>query len=292
MMPVRKVEHAVLLPLPSGEQGQLLEHVDAARLPALEDLVLGPRTRFSLNRVLAEHREVLRLKERGLRPANRLLFRGPPGTGKTATAGALAAELGVPFVKVRQDALVQSYMGKTSASMRLVFDFAATTRSVMLIDEVDAIARSREKQGGSESASAEGNRIVTSLLVMLEEHRHHSDTIVIAATNHEGVIDRAMWRRFDEVISFEMPTQDAAVTLLCQLLHRHGHSVMTKGAIAQALGRRLRGLSFADVERIALDAIKTILVNDQATMRSALEDAVGRQRTRRALTSNMRRGKA
>lgn len=108
--------------LPIDEQGDLFEHV--TDLTPLTELVLAPPIRKAIDRVLAQHYNAQKLKDHGLRPANRILFRGPPGTGKTVCAGAIALALGLPLMTVRQDGLVQGYMGKTSAALRKVFDFA------------------------------------------------------------------------------------------------------------------------------------------------------------------------
>lgn len=270
----QRMEMATLLPLPTDEQGRLLEHV--THLTPLEDLVLPRATRSAVGRLLAEHRQEPRLKERGLTPANRVLFYGPPGTGKTATAGGIALALGIPLVSVRQDALVQSYMGKTSQALRQVFEFARTNMAVILIDEADALARARTTQEDTRAEGGEMARVVTSLLVMLEEQRRHSQSIVIAATNHEGVIDHAMWRRFDAVVRFEMPDNASAAELMARLLRRHGFT----GAVSATMARSMRGLSFADVERVTLDAVKATVIEEGASLGAELLAAVERHHAR------------
>jgi len=263
--------------LPFSDQGQLLEHV--TELTALPDLVFSSVTRKAIDRLISEHMNASRLVDHGLRPSNRILFRGPPGTGKTATAGAIAKALEIPLVAVRQDALVSSYMGKTSSSMRLVFEFARANRAVMLLDEADGVASTRASAVG-DGSTAEHNRVVASLLVMLEEQRRHSRSIVIAATNHDQAFDPAMWRRFDEVVTFPRPDGAGVSGLVGKLLKRHGY--VLEPAAMHSISRAMRGMSFAEVERATLYAFRTLVMDDRATVHGALREAVRHHRTERA----------
>lgn len=281
-MPVRKVEFAVLVPLCDGTP--LLEHV--TKLTPIADLVLPVSTTKAIGALLAEHRHATKLQDHGLRPANRVLFCGPPGTGKTVTAGAVALELGIPFVVVRQDVLIQQYLGQTSKALRLVFEFAKTNRAVILIDEADAITRARpDRDHDTSGADAEMSRVMTSLLVMLEEQREHSQCLIIAATNHEGVIDQALWRRFDEVVQFQMPDELTGTMLMSRILRRHGYSLAAGDKItAGAITKSVRGMSFADIERVTLSAIKHATIDEGTTISGALLEAMLTQRERVSLT--------
>lgn len=277
MPAIKKAEFVMLLPRHEGQE--LLEHV--TNLTPLGDLVLPVSTTKAIGSLLAEHQNATKLQERGLRPANRVLFCGPPGTGKTATAGAIALALGIPFVLVRQDALVRQFLGQTSAGLRVVFDFAKTTRAVILIDEADSIARSRHGSADSDSANAEMSRAVTSLLVMLEEQRNHSQSIIIAATNHEGVIDQAMWRRFDEVVQFKMPSDMEGAILLGRIAERYGHPITDLDVkTRRTLYRSIKGLSFADIERVTLSAVKHATIDAHVTIAGALLEALVAQKER------------
>lgn len=259
--------------LPFSEQGQLLEQV--TDLPALNDLVFSSVTRRAIDRIVSENLIGTRLIEHGLRPSNRIMFRGPPGTGKTVTAGAVAHALGAPLFKVRQDALVQSYMGKTAAAMRLVFEFARTNRAVMLIDEADGVASARASTVG-DGATSENNRIVAAVLIMLEEQRQYSQSVVIAATNHDRSLDAAMWRRFDEIITFERPDSAAVTALVTKLLKRHGYVMAPTDR--SLLIRAMRGMSFAEVEWVTLYALKSMVIDDRMTLQAAFRDSLRQHR--------------
>ena len=170
----------------------------------LVDLTLAPPLRSALERILAEQRQRSLLGEYGLVPARRVLMTGPPGTGKTSTARVVAGELGLPLFTVRLDALMTKYMGETAAKLRLVFDQLSDVRGVYLFDEVDALAA--ERSLGNDVG--EIRRVINSFLQFLEEDL--SDSIVLAASNHSGLLDRAFFRRFDVTLDFDLP-DDAGV---------------------------------------------------------------------------------
>ena len=167
---------------------------------SLRDLVLADSTLSVLERTLLEQQRSDVLGTYGLRPISRLLFAGPPGCGKTTGAEALATELGIELVVVRVDAVVSSYLGETAANLGKVFDFLGRGRFVALFDEFDAIGKEREDP----SEHGELRRVVNAFLQMMDAYRGRS--LLVAATNHERLLDRALWRRFDEVLVFEKPT--------------------------------------------------------------------------------------
>jgi SpoVK/Ycf46/Vps4 family AAA+-type ATPase len=156
--------------------------------------VLGAR----LERVLTEQRERDRLREHGFSPMRKLLLVGPPGTGKTMTAAALAGEMGLPLFSIQLDGLITKYMGETAAKLRLVFDAIQSTRGVYLFDEFDALGGER----GSKNDVGEIRRVLNSFLQFLEQD--DSDSIVLGATNHVGLLDRALFRRFDAVLEYSL----------------------------------------------------------------------------------------
>jgi len=194
--------------------------------------------------------------------------------------------LGFPLATVRLDAVIGSFMGSTSARLRQVFDLAKHQRVVLLLDEVDALGRSRSDR--STTDVGESHRIVNSLLVMLEEIQGPS--IVIAATNHEGGLDPALWRRFDEIVMFPRPAKPEALALLKRLVERYDTRLATSLSPPawRSWAQRLSGMSFADVERLALDAVKTVAMDDSLSIETALVAALEQQRERRALTGGRR----
>lgn len=243
----------------------------------LEQLVLEDDVLLSLKRVLDENMRGELLRNHGLRPMNRILFCGPPGTGKTVTAEAVASELSFLLVVVRFDAVVSSYLGETAANLRKVFDFIRAKPYVVLFDEFDAIGKSRE----STDDHGELKRVISSFLQLLDGYRGQS--LLVAATNHEGMLDAALWRRFDEVILFGKPKPAAIEELLTRGFRQIGFAPTIR---LRAIATRLAGLSHADVERIIDDAVKaTLMLDEPCVSQETLRSAIARQVSRGELTA-------
>ena len=169
----------------------------------LSEMILDNSVSLKLKRTIKEQRFFDKLKEHGLSPRRKLLFVGPPGTGKTMTAAALAGELGVPLFLVRLDSLITKYMGETAAKLRQVFDAITEVRGIYFFDEFDAIGSQR----GMVNDVGEIRRVLNSFLQMIEQDQSHS--VIIAATNHPEVLDHALFRRFDDMIQYGLPNQDS-----------------------------------------------------------------------------------
>jgi SpoVK/Ycf46/Vps4 family AAA+-type ATPase len=262
------------LPKDHERGAALVEVIEPSR--SLDDLVLAPDTRQILDRIFAENRRADLLYSHGLRPANKIIFCGPPGCGKTVAAEAIAQGLYLPLVLVRFDAVVSSYLGETAANLRKVFDFATTRPMVMLFDEFDAIGKSRT----AEEEHGELKRVVNSFLQMLDSYK--GEAVMIAATNHQGLLDVALWRRFDEAVYFDKPDHRAIQELLIRNLRQTGVSTDIQVEIK---AKALVGMSHADIERIAKDAVKqTIIEGRKEVQLDILEQAINRQRERVRLT--------
>ena len=162
----------------------------------LSDMVLDQSIEDSLNRIIKEQRFFGKIKQHGLSPRRKLLLVGPPGTGKTMTASALAGELGVPLFSVRLDSLITKFMGETAAKLRQIFDAISNVRGIYFFDEFDAIGSQR----GQANDVGEIRRVLNSFLQMLEHD--NSNSVIIAATNHPEALDYALFRRFDDMIQF------------------------------------------------------------------------------------------
>ena len=173
----------------------------------LEDVVLSRENLSLVREILFEHNREEVLRSHGLRPSDPVLFCGPPGCGKTLTAEVIAGELGRPLAIVRTDSVVSSFLGETAANLRKVFDFVAAHRMVALFDEFDALGKEREDA----SEHGELRRVVNAVLQMFDAYDGRS--LVVAATNHEDLLDTAIWRRFEEVLLLTPPTE----AQLCQL---------------------------------------------------------------------------
>lgn len=277
--PVGRLGDESMLLLPVSEQGKLLTQIHDLR--PLSELQLGNDQRGVIQQVIDQSHHAKRLRALGLRPANRILLCGPPGSGKTSTAGGIAHALGIPLVSVRLDAIINRFVGSTAPQLRNAFEFAHGTPVVMLIDEFDALGMRRS--GDLQAAAQEQIRIMSTLLVLFEEMRG-SDSIVVAATNLHESLDPALWRRFDEIVVFRRPTTGEATAMIKAILARYGQN-----PILWRWPASLTCVSYADVERIALDAVKAVTMDSELPIDRALRSAVERQHARREITS--RKGK-
>ena len=237
---------------PRGDLAELLtaSHPDVG----LRDLVVPAPMAVQIRQVLSEQRQRRALLEHGFSPAHRLLLEGPPGTGKTMTASVLAHELSLPLFTVRLDALMSKYMGETASKLRLVFDEVASRRGVYLFDEFDALGADR-----SGNDVGEARRILNSFLVFLEESSPES--LVIAATNHRTILDRALFRRFDLVLTYELPDARQAGAVIRARL-----GSLARGIDWRTVRRHVDGLSHADLVKAAETAAKTALMRGEAAV--------------------------
>lgn len=217
----------------------------------LRDLVASEALLGQIRQVLAEQRQRRALSERGFSPVHRLLLEGPPGTGKTMTASVLAHELSLPLLTVRLDSLLSKYMGETASKLRVVFEAAEEQRAVYLFDEFDAL-------GGDRAGNdvGEARRILNSFLIFLEQAS--ADSIVVAATNHRAVLDRALFRRFDLVLQYNLPAPDQVAAIMRARL-----GVLGKGIRWASLSAEAAGLSHADLVKASEAAAKQALLNGE-----------------------------
>ena len=221
---------------------------------SLEELVLSKQALASIEDVLEEHRRADILRTYGLQPSSKVLFFGPPGCGKTMAAEIIAYELDLPLAIVRIDTLVSSYLGETAANLRKVFDFIEQNAVVALFDEFDALGKER----ADNSEHGELRRVVNAVLQMMDAYRGKS--LLVAATNHEQILDSAVWRRFDDTLEFPLPSAE----LLPQILQLKLRGVRCQFETnAPALMKMFKGLSPADMERIVRRAIKHMILRNQ-----------------------------
>ncbi|HUW36815.1 MAG TPA: ATP-binding protein [Rhodocyclaceae bacterium] len=220
----------------------------------LEEVVLTEGNRLVLDELLEQHHRADVLRSYGLRPTDRVLFCGPPGCGKTLTAEVLALELDRPLALIRLDSVVSSYLGETAANLRKVFDFIDSTPMVALFDEFDALGKERS----DEAEHGELKRVVNAVLQMLDAYQGKS--LIIAATNHESMLDTAIWRRFEEVLVFPPPGRDQLIQLLNIKLRGVRRDFETEDSQVLSL---FKDMSHADVERILRRAIKEMILKGQ-----------------------------
>ena len=250
----------------------LLQIKEAVR--RMEDVVLSDENKSLLKELLQEQHRAEALQSYGLYPADRLLFCGPPGCGKTLTAEVLASELGLPLAIVRIDSVVSSLLGETAANLRQVFDFIATIPMVVLFDEFDALAKER----ADTAEHGELKRVVNAFLQMLDAYEGKS--ILVAATNHERILDAAIWRRFDEVLVFESPNLEQ----LRRLLNIKLRGLRREFEIDDTrITSMFKGMSHADVERVLRRAAKDmVLTGKEFLSERHLQSAIRREDARRA----------
>ncbi|MFP5205890.1 MAG: AAA family ATPase [Acidobacteriota bacterium] len=259
------------------EKGTLLLELFEPTI-SLSEMVINDPVRRSLERIIEEQRRRDLLMSYGLTPLRKILFCGPPGCGKTMAAEVLAKELYLPLVLVRFDSVISSYLGETAANLRRVFDFAASRPMVLLFDEFDAIGKKRDDS----EEHGELKRVVNAFLQMLDSSR--GDALTIAATNHESMLDPALWRRFDEVIVFPSPS----AMQIEELLKRHLRQVGTKDVNWVDSANILFGSSHADVRRVAEDATKICLLNSANGVDGGiLEQAISLQKERLKLQRSL-----
>lgn len=251
---------------PRGELADLV----TASFPevGLRELI-GPDTLLDqIRQVLSEQRQRRRLIERGFTPVHRLLLEGPPGTGKTMSASVLAHELSLPLLTVRLESLLSKFLGETAGKLRVVFDAVAQQRAVYLFDEFDAL-------GGDRAGNdvGEARRILNSFLVFLEQAS--AESIVIAATNHRAILDHALFRRFDMVITYGLPSSAEAARVMKARLGPLARQVRWRDIEEEATG-----LSHADLVKASEAAAKQALMRGDE--RVSAEDVVAALRLRRA----------
>lgn len=248
---------------PRGELASLLSvsYPDAR----IADLALSKDVSERLHHVLLEQRQRDVLAKHGLSPVRRLLLVGPPGTGKTSTARVLAGELGLPLFAIRLDTIITKFMGETAAKLRLIFDALVVTRGVYLFDEIDALAGDR----AAANDVGEIRRVLNSFLQFLEEDT--SESIVVAATNHPQLLDRALFRRFDTVMTFPLPDDEVVRSVIANRLSGFRIGNLSWPRIIDAS----HGLSHAEIAVASENAAKrTVLSARTQILTSDLESAL------------------
>jgi len=249
--------HVVPIAQPTGELSGLV----SATFPKtqLSDMVLPEEIRLRLQRVVVEYRQADRLQSHGLFPRRKLLLLGAPGCGKSMTASALAGELRLPLLTVQFHTLITKFMGETAAKLRLVFDAMMKSRGVYLFDEFDAIGAHR--QGGNDVG--EIRRVLNSFLIFLEHDE--SGGLIISASNLECALDPALFRRFDDVLRYGMPTREMTKRLIASRLAAFDTARLGWKLVLDVA----EGMSHADIVKACEDAAKEAVLHDRRRILSA-----------------------
>ncbi|KTQ98255.1 hypothetical protein NS226_01560 [Aureimonas ureilytica] len=250
--------------LPEKVRDLLIERPAVRRF---DDLVLSPSILRSVRELVEEHTHLDLLRSHGMEPKNSLLLLGAPGTGKTTLAEIISSELGLPFYTVRYEALVGSYLGETAGRLREVFDYCSSTPCVLFFDEFEAVGKER----ADTQESGEMRRIVSSLLIQLDALP--STTVVVCASNHPEMLDRAVWRRFDLVLELPLPTRDQVRDLLKKVLHQYASNSSFN---ADELSLHLEGASFSEIEKLLVDVRRRGILATVGDCDSSIDDIIER----------------
>ncbi|WP_320837938.1 AAA family ATPase [Zhongshania sp.] len=210
----------------------------------LADIVLPETVLKACTELIEEHHRRELLRSYNLEPRHRILLSGPPGNGKTTLAEALANQMMLPLYIVKYEGIISRYLGETSVQLDKLFEHVKTRRCILFFDEFDAISKER----GDENDNGEIKRIVNSLLKQIDNLPSH--VIVIGATNHERMLDKAMWRRFQVQLTLPQPTRAMAIRWFESFAERIGHSL---GYAPSTLADKLKGFSFAEFQEFGLD---------------------------------------
>lgn len=254
---------AVPIARPAGELASLV----TASYPSLRlaDMVLTDEVHHHLFQVVEQYRQRDLLCSHGLSPKRKLLLVGPPGCGKTMSAAAVAGECGLPLMAVQLHGLITKYMGETAAKLHVVFDAMGRTPGVYLFDEFDAIGAER----GARNDIGEIRRVLNSFLQFLE--RDDSDGIVIAATNFAGMLDKALFRRFDDIIRYSPPT----TTAIKQLVENRLAAFDLADVKWRSIQSAARGLNHGEITRACEEAARqAVLRGGKVITGDALKHAI------------------
>lgn len=239
----------ILKPISQNLQDLVMEFTPHERL---SNLIVSDHIKNRIKRIIKEYAQKDKLRLHDLKNRRKILFSGPAGTGKTMTASIVANELKMPLYVVLIDKLVTKFMGETSAKLRQIFDMIKDRPGVYLFDEFDAIGSSRSK----DNDVGEIRRVLNAFLQFLE--RDSSDSIIIAATNNILLLDQALFRRFDDVIRYDLPSDKDKLELLklylCGFVKEHQLRPLLKS---------LDSLSHAEIVQACMDAIKESVLNNK-----------------------------
>lgn len=218
----------------------------------LGSLVLPEKIRAQIQELVEEQHRAELLHAHNLRARNRILLAGPPGNGKTTLAEVLAFELMYPLIIIRYETMVGSYLGETSSRLKSVLDYARTQRCVLFFDEFETLGKER----GDTHETGEIKRVVSTLLMQLDEMPDY--VVVVAASNHPELLDKAVWRRFQLRIELPTPTREQLTQYIASIGQRCS---VNFGYEPETLAKHLLGLNFAEAEEFCLGVVRRAVLD-------------------------------
>lgn len=259
---------------------ELVYSIPASR--RLSELVLKPEVVEQVEEFIFEFSQTALLRANSLEPRHTVLLVGPPGNGKTSLAEVFATELGLPLLSLRYDAIVDSYLGETSNRLRKLIDYATLNPCVLFFDEFDAVGKERSDA----QETGEIKRVVSSLLMQMD--RLPSHTLIICATNHPELLDRAVWRRFELKLEIGPPGREQLLQWFAKFEESLG---VRTGISARAFAEHLDGENMSAVEAFLLDVRrKLVLSKGQLSPQEAIQLVMKRGKLRSRTTGNRERG--
>ena len=253
-----------------GGHGGLLYEVEPSR--SLESLLLSDTVLTACRELLEEQRRKELLRSYGVEPRHRVLLSGPPGNGKTSLAEAIATELMLPLFVVRYEAVIGSFLGETSGRLKRLFDFVRTHQCVLFFDEFDTLGKER----GDTHETGEIKRVVSSLLLQIDALPTH--VVVVTATNHAELLDRAVWRRFQLRLALAAPTVAQREQWFAKLQQRLDAPL---GMAPKTLASKLQASSFSDLEQFCEDVQRRyVLALPDANLKRILGERLKQWRAR------------
>jgi len=225
----------------------------------LNQLIVRETVSQRIQRLLKEYRQKARIRKYGLNNRRKLLLSGPPGTGKTLTASIIGGELNLPLYTILVDKLITKYMGETAAKLRQIFELIQTQQGVYLFDEFDAIGAAR----GRDNEVGEMRRVLNAFLQFIENDQ--SESFIIAATNNPEILDKALFRRFDDVLFYELPEKDQFIQLIQNRL-----GIFFSKFKLDDLAVKFKSLSHADVCLACDDAIKESILDGKENVTKSI----------------------
>lgn len=243
---------------PNGETGDLVFEINPQK--RFDDLIINEQTLKICQELIEEQNRADLLRSYGLEPRSRILLAGPPGNGKTSLAEALATHLMYPLLVIRYENLIGRYLGETASRLQKVFSYVKTRNCVLFFDEFDTIGKER----GDTKETGEIKRVVSSLLLQMDSLPSY--VVVITASNHPELLDRAVWRRFQLRLELKPPDVKQVERFIELFIKRTG---MNFNYSPKSLSQKLSGYSFSEVEEFCTDVVRqAVLTNKQDNARN------------------------